>query len=265
MPTQTIPVVLLFSNVTPNSNLNITFTSPGVKWSLGALSGDSLGFSCNVIPDDPSSTASCIQAISFNDALLSIRIAESAPASNSFTLTLSLSVEQEIEFLQGYCTMNSDAVVQAYFGNDSPVQWRNGRISAVFTKETSNSCGVLLTVKGCKPGAAVEIEVGGHGLGDVVWTLGASRSDALGLTLYSANTSLPLSSFSYRGNRISVVTAAGGSSGTDFGMVAFVTWNSRYQPFVTLKTICDPAVTVYAQVGNRQPQYVSHTQTLFTL
>lgn len=53
MRAQTIPVVLLFSNVAANSNLSINLTSPGVKWSLGGSSPDSLGFSYNVIPDNP--------------------------------------------------------------------------------------------------------------------------------------------------------------------------------------------------------------------
>lgn len=265
MPTKTIPAVLLFSNVAPNSNLNITFTSPGVQWSLGSLYGDSLGFSYNVVADGMAGSASCIQAITFNDALLSIRIAAGAPSSCSFTLTLSLTIEEGIDYLQGYCTMNSEATVQAFFGNDAPVRWYNGRISAVFAKARRPSCGVLLTVKGCKPGAAVEIEVGGDGRGPVVWTLGPDTGDTMGLTLYSAATALPLSSFSYCNNRLAVVTASGGTSGTDFGLVAFLTWGNADQRFITLKALCDPAVTIHAQVGNRQPQYVGQTQTLFTL
>ncbi|TNC97871.1 MAG: hypothetical protein FD119_859 [Stygiobacter sp.] len=271
MRAQLIPVVLLFNNVAANSNLTISFSSPGIMWCLGVDSGDSLGFSYDVIPDAPNTTSNCIQAISFNDNLLSVRTSASGPASNDFTLTLQLMVDADVKFIQGDCSLNNDAVVLAYFGNGSPMQWRNGRISAVLPPQILNNRGVLFTVKGAKPGAQVVIELGAPE-GEVEWTLGPDFSEALGVTLYSDDGSaLPLSTLSYGNRRILVRTSTTGSGTQDFSMVAFITWRPtpplqfRDMRYIYLKTQCDPSVTVYAQVGNTQPQFVSPTNTLFVL
>src|SRR5579863_4586964 len=83
-----IPVTMQFSNIAPNSNLNFTFTTGGACWSLGARSGDSVGFSYNVTPESNGSQ-SIIQAIEFNNAVLSIHTGggnqSSGSADNAFT------------------------------------------------------------------------------------------------------------------------------------------------------------------------------------
>lgn len=282
MRAQTIPVVLLFSNVAANSNLSINLTSPGVKWSLGGSSPDSLGFSYNVIPDNPDNSNSCIQSISFDDDVLVVVTSPTAPEFSSFTLTLALTVE-DAEYLQGYCTLNNEAVVLVYFGVGGPVQWRNGRISAVLHPTGTHCVPVLLSIKGAPANARVEITVGTPPGGQPVeWTLGPEGGSVMGLTLYGGNGPIGLSKMLYSGRRITLQTApsGGGQQASAIGLVAFLSWQAPLlpsapgkhpvpapggPPCVYLRLGADPGTTATCQVGNHQPQAVSATDTLFML
>ncbi|MFC5743238.1 hypothetical protein [Dyella tabacisoli] len=263
-----IPVVLQFSNVAANSSLNFTFTTPGVKWSLGRRMGDSLGFSYNVLPDGVYGSTPTLQSVSFNDDVLALRTSSIAPSLSDFTLTLFLDVAPDTTFLQGYCTLNNEAVIEAYLGNERPVQWRNGRISAVIQAPISDYRSVLFTISGLKPNKQVDIGVATDPRqGKVVWALGPRSGESLGVSLSSTNGgSIPLSLLSYTNNQILMQTgAAEGSSATDVVMLAYVSWQPEDLPFIYLKVAGDPDISVYAQVGTRQPQWVSPAYTLFTL
>ncbi|QDQ28009.1 hypothetical protein FNU76_17580 [Chitinimonas arctica] len=262
-----IPVVLQFSKVAANSNLNFTFTTCGAKWSLGWRMGDSLGFSYNVVPDDIYDAESCLQSVSFNGDVLSIRTSATAPDFSNFTLTLFLQVDPHATFLQGYCTLNNEAEVYAFLGNERPVQWRNGRISAVLRPSADDYRSVLFAITGMKPGNRVGIEVSTDpAQGRVGWSLGPPYSESLGITLTSTSGQLPLVLMSYTTHYIVLQTDSASSSETsDVVMAAYLSWEPEKLPFVYLKVSCDPSISVYAQVGTRQPQLVSPTYTLFTL
>lgn len=263
-----IPVVLQFSDVAANSSLNFTFTTPGVRWSLGQRIGDSLGFSYNVLPDGVYSTTPCLQGVSFNDAVLALNTSSIAPSLSSFTLTLFLDVDPDTTFLQGYCTLNNEAVVLAYLGNERPVQWRNGRISAVIQTPATDYRSVLFTISGLKPGKQIDIGVETDPRhGKVTWALGPSARDSLGVSLSSSSgNSIPLSLLSYTSKQILMQTStASDSIATDVVMLAYVSWWPEKLPFIYLKVAGDSDISVYAQVGTRQPQWVSSAFTLFTL
>jgi hypothetical protein len=266
-----IPVVLQFSNVAANTSLNFTFTTPGVKWSLGRRMGDSLGFSYNVLPDGSYGTTPILQGVSFNDDVLAIRTSSIAPSQNDFTLSLFLDVDPNTTFLQGYCTLNNEAVVLAYLGAEQPVQWRNGRISAVIQAAPSDYRSVLFTIKGLKPSKQVDIAVDTDpNKGKVIWALGPGSADTLGMSVSSGSgANVPLASLSYTQKQIQMRTTAGDDTGSTTGgdvvMLAYVSWEPKELPYIYLKVASDPDVSVYAQVGTRQPQWVSPAYTLFTL
>ena len=265
---QTIPVVLLFNNVAANSNLTINLTTRAVRWSLGGTSPDSLGFSYNVLPDNSAQNTSAIQSISFDDDQLTVITSATAAASSSFTLTLALDVSEGTQYVQGYCTLNSAAIVYAYFGAQLPVQWRNGRISAVLSGERSRFRPVLMSVTGAGTGSLIEIVVASPASeSPVEWALGPDYDHGLGLTLYGSDGIISLRRFNYLADRIVLETsgAAGGSAAAAIGLVAFVTWRDAQPPYFYLSLNSDPGVAVNAQVGNTQPQYISPTNTLFML
>ncbi|MBB6064896.1 hypothetical protein [Pseudoxanthomonas broegbernensis] len=269
MPNNVIPVVLQFSNVASDSNLSLTFTTPGVRWSLGHRIGDSLGFSYNVLPDGVYDSAPCLQSVSFNDDLLSLTTSSAASSLMGFTLTLFIEVDEGINSLAGYCTLNNEAVVLAYLGNQRPALWRNGRISAVIGVPTASYRSVLFTIKGLKPSTQVDIALGTDSSikGGASWVLGSANGNALGVSIGSKDGgSVPLSMLSYTDNRIVMQSGAeSGSSATAVVMLAYVAWQPEDLKHIYLRASADPAVSVYAQVGARQPQWVSPAYTLFTL
>lgn len=267
MIAELLPVVLRFKNVACNSNINFNFTTAGVHWSLGARSGDSMGFAMlsGVMNNE---TQSCIQKIEFNGGMLSLRTTESSMPNTDFTLTLFLRVTPGVDYLQGYCTLNNEASVRAYFGAQRAVEWRNGRISAVLVRSDPNYRRIYITVQGAYPGNRIGLEVTTKkGLGAVSWCLGGGASEeAGGILLTSANGFVPLTSMSYGNSQILFETARSDTlQQMDFLLVANITWQPEDLPYIYLKAGCDPNVSMYAYVGNRQPQLISQTYTVFTL
>ncbi|WP_266168295.1 hypothetical protein [Dyella subtropica] len=264
-----IPVILQFTNVANNSNLSFTFTTPGVRWSLGKGIGDSLGFSYNVTPDGVYQPVPCLQDVSFNNDVLSLRTSSQAPTLFGFTLTLFLEVADDASFLTGYCTLNNEAVVYGYLGNERPVLWRNGRISAVIQPPSVSYRSVLFNIEGLKPGKQVDIELNTDpDYGKVSWVLGPGHGNALGIDLSSNDGgSVPLSMLSYTKNHIVMQspTTDGGGGATNLVLLAYVSWQPDDVRYLYLRVVGDPDVSVYAQVGTRQPQWVSPGYTLFTL
>ncbi|MCC4595910.1 hypothetical protein NRY95_11050 [Xanthomonas campestris pv. phormiicola] len=272
------PVTLLFSNIASNSNLNFTLTTAGVAWSLGARSGDSIGFSYNVTPSS-ADVESCIQAIEFSNSVLSIRTGAIGQAGdradNAFTLTLYLLVAPGIDYLQGYCTLNNEAVVMAVFGAQGAVQWRNGRISAVLASHGRNHRPVSFTVKGARHGNKIDVIVTAKkGLGKVSWSLGPDFSGSSGIILASQQGQIPLTSMSYGSDTLSFTTRSVTDSSNasynadqllEFYLNAYLTWLPEELAYVYLRTTCNSSISVIAQVHNRQPQVVSQTDTVFTL
>jgi len=270
-----IPVILQFTNVASNTNLNFTFTTSGASWSLGARSGDSIGFSYNVTPSSAGGQ-SCIQAIEFNNNVLSIRTntgnQAGGQANNAFTLTLFLQVRPGIDYVQGYCTLNNEALVLATFGSLSPVQWRNGRISAVLLAPRINYRQISFTIKGATPGNRIDLIVSAkRGLGKAAWSIGPEFYESKGMELGSQQGEIPLSSVSFRDGTLSFVTTASSSNGSasatlEFFMHAYITWAPDDLNYVYLRTSTSNAdITVLAQLSNRQPQIVSQSDTVFTL
>jgi hypothetical protein len=277
-PVTLIPVTLQFSHIASNSNLSFTFTTAGAAWSLGAKSGDSIGFSYNVTPVSASGQ-SCIQAIEFNNEVLTIRTGAAAQSSsgqadNAFTLTLFLQVREGVDYLQGYCTLNTEAVVLVTFGALVPVHWRNGRISAVLFAPRSNYRPINFTVQGARPGNRIEVVVSAKkGLGKVNWSMGPDFSESNGIELVSQQGLVPLTSMSVTDTVLTFVTTpsddanASSNSGAtlQFSMNAYITWAPDDLTYVYLRANCNSDVSVLAQVSNRQPQTVSQADTVFTL
>jgi len=277
-PVTLIPVTLQFSRIASNSNLSFTFTTAGAAWSLGAKSGDSIGFSYNVTPVSASGQ-SCIQAIEFNNEVLTIRTGATAQSSsgqadNAFTLTLFLQVREGVDYLQGYCTLNTEAVVLVTFGALVPVHWRNGRISAVLFAPRSNYRPISFTVQGARPGNRIEVVVSAKkGLGKVNWSMGPDFSESNGIELVGQQGLVPLTSMSVTDTVLTFVTTpsddanASSNSGAtlQFSMNAYITWAPHDLTYVYLRANCNSDVSVLAQVSNRQPQTVSQADTVFTL
>ncbi|RKP46840.1 hypothetical protein [Trinickia fusca] len=272
-----LPVTLQFANVAANSNLNFTFTTVGVSWSLGARSGDSVGFSYNVTPSSTTGD-SCIRQIEFNNAVMTIRtgsaVQTSTQAGYSFTLTLFLRVRPGVDYVQGYCTLNNEAVVLATIGSQGAVQWRNGRISAVLNEHELNYRPVSFTVKGARPGNQIDVIVSAkRGLGKVNWSLGPDFAESNGVTLASQQGQIPLTLVSYGVDTLSFVTSQPSGSGAsingsqtlEFFLNAYITWVPHDLNYIYLRTTCNSDISVLAQVNNRQPQIVSQTDTVFTL
>ncbi|MBU9168187.1 hypothetical protein [Burkholderia gladioli] len=265
-----MPVQLEFLDIAPNSNLGIHFTTAGVAWSLGDRAGDSIGFSYNLAVSSASGEP-CLSGIEFNDAMLTLRTGDIAGGLARFTLTLFLAVHPEVDYLQGYCTLNEEAVIQASFGAQAPMQWHNGRVSATLSGYGGCYRPICLTVRGALPGNRIDVLVSTKkGLGKVSWSLGPDFSEAGGVLFASQNGQLPLQSLSFGNHALSFVTAAGkdgGGAGTalEFYLNAFITWTPDDLNHVYLRTTSDSSITVLAQVHNRQPQVVSQTDTVFTL
>jgi hypothetical protein len=262
-----IPVVLQFSSVAANSCLNITLNTPGVRWSMGRRIGDSLGFSYNVLAHDAHGNVPLLQGISFNGGILEIRTSSAAPALSDFTLTLFLELAPGVTTLQGYCTLNNEAVVQAFLGNEQPARWYNGRISAVLPSIFAHNRSVLFNISGLKPGINLVIDVAPSlAEGGVLWTFGPEFAQSLGVALTSTGGSVPLSLLSYTGRQIVLQTSSGqGGTLPDVVMMAYVSWQPADLSCIYLRAVTDAAVSVSAQVGTRQPQRISPTYSVFTL
>jgi hypothetical protein len=269
---QSIPVILKFSKVAANANLNVTLTTEGVYWSLGANSADSLGLSYNVMETNDG-TESCIQKIEFNNAILSLLTSSSASPLNDFTLTLHLHVAAQVHALSGHCTLNNEATLMVNFGSDRAVEWRNGRISALLNKDSGRTYSpVLLAIKGLLPSNNVSVAIDTDPRsGKVSWSLGENLPAANGMVLSSTSSHLPLSLMSFGQRQIVFESAAQSNpAGVDFVMLAHVysepSASGDIPEFIYLKTSSNSrAATVYAQVGSRQPQLVGDTFTLFRL
>lgn len=263
-----VPVVLQFQNVAANSGINITFETPGVRWSLGRRLGDSMGFSYNVTSDTSGTGTPILRGVSFNDSVLELRTSAVAPASNNFTFTLFLEAEEGTTSLQGYCTINNEATVLASFGDGLPALWRNGRISASFRHGALRYHTVLLNIRGLGPNRQLNILVDSDQASEVCWALGPHRQGANGLTLRSqASGPVQLSSWSMTPREIRLSTSEGtGSTSTNLALQTYVACAERADPRrVYLKAIGDTDISVVAQIGTRQPQWVGPAYTLFTL
>lgn len=270
MKYELIPVVLRFKDIAANSNINFTFTTKGAIWCLGSLSGDSLGFSYNVINSNRSDGVleSCIRQIEFNNSILTIHTADTGQDRHDFTLTLFIKAREDTDFLQGYCTLNSDAQVLVNFGNEKAIEWRNGRISAVLRKSELQYRTIFLSVSGAKPGNKIALMVNTKkGLGRVNWCLGPKFSESTGVRIHSDAAELPINSMSYGNDRITFeIPLNDNEQGSyDFSLVSYITWQPDDLEFIYLKLVGNDGITVKAQVGIRQPQLVSRTNTLFTI
>lgn len=262
-----LPVVLIFKNIAADSNINFTFTTAGTEWSLGARSGDSMGFTV-VAEQNGGQRQSCIRSVEFSGGLLAIRTASGGAALNAFTMTLFLRVAPGVDYLQGYCTLNNEASVMAFFGSQRAMEWRNGRISAVLRDPDANARSVIVSVQNAYPGDRIALELSTKkGLGLATWCLGPGGEESGGIRLAGAQPSVPLKFFAYGTRVLEFETSQSADAGAtlDFFMQAYLSWQPHDLPYIYLKATCDPNVSLFAHIGNRQPQLVSQTFTVFTL
>ena len=261
-----IPVVLQFQNVAANSGINVTFDTPGVRWSLGRRLGDSMGFSYNVTSEAGRTGTPTLRAVSFNDSVLELRTSAIAPASNNFTFTLFVEADPGTTSVQGYCTINNEATVLAYFSDGLPALWRNGRISASFHRESRRYHTVQFTISGLRANRQLDLVVDSDNGADVRWALGPHRRGANGtLVCTPTGAALQLASWAMTSNEIRLRTASAGNTASDLALRTYVSYGDVDPRRLYLKAIGDTDVSVLAQVGTRQPQWVGSAYTLFTL
>ena len=229
-----------------------------------------MGFSYNVLTSQGPNqdSESCIRSIEFNRSMLTVRTSGNIGRLYNFSLTLFIKLSPNIDFLQGYCTLNREGHVLVNFGDDKEMEWRNGRISAVLKKTTDQYRAVFMSVSGAKPGNKVVLSVATKkGLGKVNWCLGPVFSDSQGIKIPNCNTPIPISSFSYGNSEIVFQTGQGQSHNNtlDFSFVAYIKWYPLDLQFVYLSFSGNEGIAIKAQVGSSQPQLVSRTSTLFTI
>jgi len=260
-----IPVVLQFQNVAANSGINITFETPGVRWSLGRRLGDSMGFSYNVTSDTSGTGSPILRSVSFNDSVLELTTSAIAPASSNFTFTLFVEVEEGTTFVQGYSTINNEANILAFFGDGPPALWRNGRISTSFHHESQRFHTVLLNIRNLRPGRQLDILVDSERDANVRWSLGPLQRGANGIMVSNQTAgAVQLASWAMTSSEIRLRTGDTGSS-TDLALSTYVSYGDTDPRRLFLKTVGDADISVLAQVGTRQPQWVGSAYTLFTL
>lgn len=260
-----IPVVLQFQNVAANNGINITFETPGVRWSLGRRLGDSMGFSYNVTSDASGTGVPILRSVSFNDSVLQLNTSAIAPASSNFTFTMFVEVEEGTTFVQGYCTINNEANILAFFSDGPPALWRNGRISASFHRESRRYHTVLLNIRNVRPGRQLDIVVDSDMDANVRWSLGPYRRGANGIMVSNQTSgAVQLASWSMTSSEIRLRTGDSGTS-TDLALRTYVSYGNADPRRLFLKTVGDTDIAVLAQVGTRQPQWVGPAYTLFTL
>jgi hypothetical protein len=183
-----------------------------------------------------------------------------------FILTLFLRVSQSTEYLQGYCTLGSNASVLVNFGDEKTMEWRDGRFSAVLRHVSQRYRAVFLSVSGAKPGNRIAINVASKkGTGKVNWSLGPSFSQSRGIKMPESDSPTPISSISYGNNDIVFQTGQAQSTSLDFSLTAYITWLPSDLEFIYLQYSGNEGISVKAQVGSSQPQLLSQTSTLFTL
>jgi hypothetical protein len=262
-----VPVLLEFIDLAPDSNISIKITTPGITWSLGSRFGDTLGLSYNVVPDGLAAAESAIREWVINENMLLIRTSAEATSLSSFTLSLFMRRQDLTDSLMGYCTLNEEAVIRAQLGNQRPITWRNGRISALLGPGSGSFRQVLFAVRNLRPGNVVNIDLATPSdMGEVAWTLGPAFVETQGVRVASTAGLIPLSSFCYSSRYIRLVThQSGGGEATDVALLAYVSWELEALQLIYLKAECSDGIEIHAQLGNRQPQFLSGTYTLFTL
>ncbi|MFZ6765739.1 hypothetical protein ACO0LM_01545 [Undibacterium sp. Di26W] len=266
MMSELIPVVLVFDQVAVDSHINFAFTTAGVAWSLGATSGDSMGFT--VTPAAPAGQPLApLQQIEFSDTMLAMRTASNGANFSAFTVTLFLRVNSGTAMLQGYCTINREATVMAYFGAQSPMQWRSGRISAALYHPDRTTRSLRVSVQGAAPGNRIRLALSTSQEADFLatWSLGPAQCGSDGVVLAAVQGALPLTFLRYGSRTLEFEIGAGANATNEFFLQAYVNWHPAGLPYIYLKAECDHNVSLYAKIGSRQPQLVSQTYTVFTL
>lgn len=261
-----IPVVLELADIAADANHNFSLTTPGVAWSLGDGGRESLGFSHNARTLGEA-RSSYIKRIEVTDSVLAIQTGPGT--TDPFTLTLFADVPPDTESVQGYCTLNDDARVRAYFGYEDHVEWRNGHISALTPdpRLTANFRRVLFTFRGIAPGQSIRISLATEaGHGTARWGFGPPLPTAAGFKVRSSSGEpLPIASLTMSAEYIELTIASSDSStAADLMVEANLTLETPID-HIHLKVDCDSADTIFAQIGTQRPQYVTEMFSVFAI
>jgi hypothetical protein len=272
-----IPIVLEFSQVAKDTSLSLALTTKGVAWSLGDDDHDSMGFSYNALALGEV-RPSCIQSIELTDSFLAMRTIANA-TSDSFTLSLFVNVSPGIEFIEGYCTLNSEALVLAHVGYGSPAEWRNGPVSTTALPIPEDVRRIRFNIQRPPVGVATKIQLSTEGEqpGIAYWCLGAPECGGASVTVKAADGSpLALRTFSMSDRQIEIMIGSvqAGKPTEDVLVEAYVRRvdvaskrsvddGMRKLDRINLKAICSAGTTVIAQVGTQRPQYLTNACKCF--
>lgn len=271
-----IPIVLEFSGVAKDASLSLTLMTSGAGWAIGdGTAGDTAGFSYNglALGETP---ASCLASIELTDSVLGIRTSASATVS-TFTLSLFLDVQADVESVQGHCTLNAGATVACHLGYDSVALWRSGSFSAIVRAVPEDVRRIRFNLQ--RPPAGVPsiidlmIEQSEPGIG--YWAFDVGITGAPGLSVRAeAGASVPLRTFAMSDRQIVVVMNAVATSDV---------WIEAYLRRITPSSVPEPgaepapqklgrfhlrasshaSAPVIAQVGVQRPQYLAASYGCF--
>lgn len=264
-----IPVVLEFSGVTKDSSVNLTLTADGVNWSIGGDSvRDSEGFSYNrlVLGD---TRPACLTDIELTESVLAIRTSPNATGT-SFSLSLFIDVQPEVESVLGHCTLNAGASVVCYLGYEIGVEWRSGPFSAIVPRMSKDVRRVQFDIQNAPVGSPITIDLlTERSEGEAHWCFDSGVSGNSGLILKgAAGAPLPLQTFAITERKI-IVTPGGSQKIASHIFVEVYLRRAiakATEEFVLkklerfhLRAACDPTAAVVVRVGAQQPQYVAAT------
>lgn len=274
-----IPVALQFEDIAPDSWARITILTPQVGWSIGDASRDSLGLSCNG-KDLLRVREARFQCLEIVGPSLSLKTPPNSGAA-SFAFTLFVTAPDDVDLLEAHCEINDGASVLAEFGNLRRQTWMPGRVSAMVPPVLHDIRRVTLFIRGVRLGERVRISLRAESrMKSMYWCLGPN------VTQYGLNPEiaqmlwgsavrtedelpLPLRRLSLGATEIEMELAgsdeAVGGDGPDVLIVeanVLCISSDRSDAAdqlgrVLLKVDCNDDVSVIAQCGYRQPQYLT--------
>lgn len=266
-----IPAILEFSGIAKDACLSLTLTTAGAAWSIGADAlQTSEGFSYNGLALGEA-RQSCLASIELTDSVLAIRTASNATAT-SFSLTVFIEVQSDVESVQGYCTLNAGAAVVCRLGYDVSTEWRSGPFSAIVRAMPKDVRRIRFNLQRAPVGMPIAIELmTEQSEGAARWCFDSGLPDMPGLAVRATTGGLlPLQTLTITDRQIVVTPGGGQRTASDISIDAYL----RRTPYVSqmgttgdsdpktltrfhLRVACDPGAAVIAQVGAQRPQYLT--------
>ncbi len=267
-----IPVVLEFSGVARDSNLNLTLTTEGARWSMGAddvLESEGFSYNGSALGD---TRPTCLTAIELTESVIALRTSPSA-SGTAFSLELFIDVQPEVESVQGHCTLNAGASVVCYLGYDIGAEWRSGQFSAIVRPMPTDLRRVQIKIRNAPVGVPMTIDLmTERSEGEAYLCLDSGVPGAPGLLLRGvAGAPLPLESFTITDRQIVVIPSGTKIAGDGFielylrRVAAQPTSDSSPKALKRfhLRVTCDPKAIVVVRVGAQRPVALAASYSCF--